>query len=117
MRKECPLCKNNPNKKCREDDNFDECYADGQVLKSKCEADVFLELVNLRTGVAEALPGVDIAVGLGKRMSGKRGDVVDGHVSELQMRLRSIRVLPTIYRFLWWTASRTTRTQLATTTM
>ncbi|GIL46734.1 hypothetical protein Vafri_3654 [Volvox africanus] len=62
MRKECPLCKNNPNKKCREDDNFDECYADGQVLKSKCEADVYLELVNLRTGAQEALPGVDIAV-------------------------------------------------------
>ncbi|PNG99636.1 hypothetical protein TSOC_014581, partial [Tetrabaena socialis] len=32
------------------------------VLKSKCEADVYLELVNLRTMVAEALPGVDIAV-------------------------------------------------------
>ncbi|EFJ45471.1 hypothetical protein VOLCADRAFT_105916 [Volvox carteri f. nagariensis] len=62
MRKECPLCKNNPNKKCREDDNFDECYADGQVLKSKCEADVYLELVNLRTGAPEALPGVEIAV-------------------------------------------------------
>ncbi|GLC37795.1 hypothetical protein PLESTB_001477500 [Pleodorina starrii] len=62
MRKECPLCKNNPNKKCSEDDNFDECYADGQVLKSKCEADVYLELINLRTGAAEALPGVDIAV-------------------------------------------------------
>lgn len=31
MRKECGLCKNNPNKKCREEDNFDECYADGQV--------------------------------------------------------------------------------------
>ncbi len=30
MRKECVLCKNNPNKKCREDDNLDDCYADGQ---------------------------------------------------------------------------------------
>ncbi|KAG2498858.1 hypothetical protein HYH03_003050 [Edaphochlamys debaryana] len=62
MRKECPLCKNNPNKKCREEDNFDEAYADGQILKSKCEADVFLEIINLRTGQPEALPSVEIAV-------------------------------------------------------
>ncbi|PNW75496.1 hypothetical protein CHLRE_12g529050v5 [Chlamydomonas reinhardtii] len=62
MRKECGLCKNNPNKKCREEDNFDECYADGQILKSKCESDVSLELINLRTGLAEALPSVEIAV-------------------------------------------------------
>ncbi|KAG2453449.1 hypothetical protein HYH02_001670 [Chlamydomonas schloesseri] len=62
MRKDCGLCKNNPNKKCREEDNFDECYADGQVLKSKCESDVSLELINLRTGLPEALPSVEIAV-------------------------------------------------------
>ncbi|GFR43768.1 hypothetical protein Agub_g4882 [Astrephomene gubernaculifera] len=62
LRKECALCKNNPNKKCREEDNFDECYADGQVLKSKCEADVYLELINLRTNQPEALPSVEIAV-------------------------------------------------------
>lgn len=29
--KECQLCKNNPNKRCGDDDNFDECFADGQV--------------------------------------------------------------------------------------
>ncbi|KXZ52828.1 hypothetical protein GPECTOR_8g211 [Gonium pectorale] len=84
MRKECNLCKNNPNKKCREDDNFDECYADGQVLKSKCEADVYLELVNLRTGVAEALPGVEIAVSVvdGESYS-ESANTNYGHVKEL----------------------------------
>lgn len=60
--KQCQLCKNNPNKQCGETDNFDECFADGQVLKSKCESDIYLELVNARTGAAEAVAGVELVV-------------------------------------------------------
>lgn len=61
-RKECLLCKNNPNKKCSEGDNFDECYADNQTMKSKCEADVHLEVVNASTGQPVTLPGVELVV-------------------------------------------------------
>lgn len=39
-----------------------DCLAGCRVLKSKCEADVYLELINLRTGQPEALPSVEIAV-------------------------------------------------------
>ncbi len=39
-----------------------DCLAGHRVLKSKCEADVYLELINLRTGQPEALPSVEIAV-------------------------------------------------------
>ena len=33
--KDCTLCENNPHKRCSEIDNFDECYADNQTLRSK----------------------------------------------------------------------------------
>lgn len=54
------MCKNNPNKRCRDEDNFDECYADCQVLRSKCEADIFLELVDPMTGQAQSVPGIEL---------------------------------------------------------
>eukprot|EP00967_Tisochrysis_lutea_P119593 scaffold195383_cov26-Tisochrysis_lutea.AAC.1 len=60
MSKECNLCKNNPNKRCPEGDNLDECYADCQVLRSKCEAEVFVELVNTQTERPVALPGMEV---------------------------------------------------------
>jgi len=62
MSKECNLCKNNPNKRCPEGDNLDECYADCQVLRSKCEAEVFVELVNTQTERPVALPGMEVQV-------------------------------------------------------
>jgi hypothetical protein len=34
-----------------------------QVLKAKCESDVYLELINMRTGMPEAVPGLEVAVG------------------------------------------------------
>lgn len=56
---------NNPNKTCGEFDNFDACYADNQVLKAKCDADIFVELVNKATGEAYQQPGVEIQVHTG----------------------------------------------------
>jgi hypothetical protein len=63
--KDCSLCKNNPNKRCLPGDNLDECYADNQQLRSKCEADVFVELVNAQTGKPMALPGMEVQVRCG----------------------------------------------------
>lgn len=102
----CSLCKNNPKKRCAQDDNFDgapcavvgaaagkaclwvhltasmwvpppsvyahtppclrprgaEAYADNQVLRTKCEADIFVELYNVATGRAHNAPGTDVRV-------------------------------------------------------
>jgi len=46
-------------------DNLDECYADCQVLRSKCEAEVFVELVNTQTEQTMSLPGMEVQVGAG----------------------------------------------------
>ncbi len=62
MDKACALCANNPNKRCLDHDNFDECYADNQALKAKCDADVFVQLVSQTTGLPANLPGVEIQV-------------------------------------------------------
>ena len=70
MNKECQLCANNPNKRCRPNDNFDECYADNQVLKSKCDADVFVQLLSETTGRPADMSGLEVQVGCerGERM-------------------------------------------------
>lgn len=60
---ECTLCKNNPHKTCAAVDNFDEAYADNQVLKSRCEAEIFVELINQSTGEVYSAPGVEVQVG------------------------------------------------------
>jgi hypothetical protein len=62
LNKECVLCKNNPNKRCCEDDNFDECYADNQVLRARCDADIHIELVNGLTGAPQHVPGLELQV-------------------------------------------------------
>jgi hypothetical protein len=63
---ECPLCKHNPHKTCPSNDNFDEAYADNQVLRARCEADVHVELYNASTGEVFSAPGVEVQVGLGE---------------------------------------------------
>lgn len=60
----CGLCKNNPNKRCPPGDNLDECYADCQVLRSKCEAEVFVELLNTQTHMTMPQPGLEVQVGV-----------------------------------------------------
>lgn len=40
----------------------DECYADNQVLRSKCDAEVFVELVNAQSGEPIAVPGMEVQV-------------------------------------------------------
>ncbi|GAX76070.1 hypothetical protein CEUSTIGMA_g3513.t1 [Chlamydomonas eustigma] len=62
MDKSCALCANNPNKRCLDHDNFDECYADNQALKSKCDIDVYVQLFSLTTGNVVNLPGLEIQV-------------------------------------------------------
>ena len=62
LNKACSLCANNPKKRCLDADNFDECYADNQVLKSKCDIDVFVQLLSLSSGNVVNLPGVEIQV-------------------------------------------------------
>ncbi|KAI8477452.1 MAG: hypothetical protein J3K34DRAFT_515786 [Monoraphidium minutum] len=54
----CHLCRNNPNKKCAPDDNFDEAYADGQVLRSKCEAEITVELSGGAGCIPQDVPNV-----------------------------------------------------------
>lgn len=66
---ECALCKHNPHKTCPTGDNFDEAYADNQVLRARCEADICVELVNSATGEVFPAPGVEVQV----RRSGDRG--------------------------------------------
>jgi hypothetical protein len=63
-RRECLLCKNNPNKTCQQGDNFDSAYADSQVLKAKCGAEIYVEVVNKLTGEPTHVPGVDIQVSM-----------------------------------------------------
>jgi hypothetical protein len=60
--KSCALCANNPNKRCLDHDNFDECYADNQALKSKCDVDVYVQLFSQTTGRVVNLPGLEIQV-------------------------------------------------------
>lgn len=62
---DCPLCKHNPHKTCPADDNFDEAYADNQVLRARCDADVHVELFNAATGEPFSAPGVEVQVGTG----------------------------------------------------
>ncbi|MEW5306145.1 MAG: hypothetical protein WDW36_008633 [Sanguina aurantia] len=62
--RDCFLCKNNPNKHCEENDNFDEAFADNQPLRSKCDADIWVELWNQDASGSEALPGVEIQVSI-----------------------------------------------------
>eukprot|EP00798_Chlamydomonas_sp_ICE-L_P031496 gene31496-6684_t len=61
-KKTCVLCKNNPHKRCKDTDNFDECYADNQVLKAKCEAEIFVELRNGATGQSEVMAGLEFQI-------------------------------------------------------
>ncbi|KAG1679301.1 hypothetical protein FOA52_009331 [Chlamydomonas sp. UWO 241] len=82
--KECSLCNNNPNKRCDEDDNFDECYANDQVLRSKCEADVFMELVSASTGKRHDMSGFEVQL-----------SVIDGESVQTgaQPRLNNVKEL------------------------
>ncbi len=59
----CALCANNPHKRCGENDCFDDCYVDNQILKSKCDADIYVELVDA-AGIygRSALSGVEVQV-------------------------------------------------------
>jgi hypothetical protein len=59
---ECLLCKNNPHKTCGSDDNFDEAYADNQVLRARCEAEIYIDLINQVTGDVYSAPGVEVQV-------------------------------------------------------
>jgi hypothetical protein len=59
---ECLLCKNNPHKTCSSDDNFDEAYADNQVLRARCEAEIYVDLINQVTGDVFSAPGVEVQV-------------------------------------------------------
>jgi hypothetical protein len=59
---DCALCKNNPHKTCNPADLFDEAYADNQVLKARCEAELYVELVNATTGEVYPAPGVEVQV-------------------------------------------------------
>jgi hypothetical protein len=59
---DCLLCKNNPHKTCGADDNFDEAYADNQVLRARCEAEIFVDLTNQVTGDVYSAPGVEVQV-------------------------------------------------------
>lgn len=59
---DCPLCKHNPHKTCAASDNFDEAYADNQVLRARCDADVCVELYNASTGEVFSAPGVEVQV-------------------------------------------------------
>lgn len=59
---DCQLCKNNPHKTCTGGENFDEAYADNQILKARCEAEVHIELVNQLTGEVFSAPGVEVQV-------------------------------------------------------
>lgn len=56
----CGLCKHNPHKACGADDNFDEAYADSQPLRSPCETDICVELVNAATGEVVSAPGLEV---------------------------------------------------------
>mmetsp|Transcript_40431 Transcript_40431/g.89814 ORF Transcript_40431/g.89814 Transcript_40431/m.89814 type:complete len:922 (-) Transcript_40431:1054-3819(-) len=82
-RKECLLCKNNPNKRCKDDDNFDECYADNQVLKSKCDSDVYIELLNAGTGQVASVPGIEVQVSVIDGESFSTASGAKSHVREL----------------------------------
>ncbi|KAG1672588.1 hypothetical protein FOA52_010690 [Chlamydomonas sp. UWO 241] len=60
--KECALCRNNPSKVCIKGDNFDESYADNQLLKSKCDADIGLELTHSDSGLLATMSGVEVQI-------------------------------------------------------
>jgi hypothetical protein len=66
---DCMLCKNNPNKTCVRGDHFDGAYADSQVLRAKCEAEIGVELYNRVTGQPASVSGVTVVV---RRGSGRR---------------------------------------------
>eukprot|EP00882_Tetradesmus_deserticola_P013258 GHRQ01014062.1.p1 GENE.GHRQ01014062.1~~GHRQ01014062.1.p1 ORF type:complete len:404 (+),score=192.97 GHRQ01014062.1:311-1522(+) len=57
---DCMLCKNNPHKTCGSGDNFDEAYADNQVLRARCEADVYVDLINHVSGDICSAAGVEV---------------------------------------------------------
>ena len=60
--KDCILCANNPNKRCTADENFQEAYADNQVLRSKCDSDIHIEIVSTQTGLPADIQGAEIQV-------------------------------------------------------
>lgn len=62
LNQDCQLCKNNPHKVCDPEINFDEAYADNQVLKARCEAEVYIELMNQSTGEVFSAQGVEVQV-------------------------------------------------------
>ena len=50
--------------RCQEDDNFNECYADNQALKSKCDMDIFVQLISMTTGkLVTTHSGIEVQVG------------------------------------------------------
>uniref|UniRef100_A0A7R9V475 Uncharacterized protein n=1 Tax=Chlamydomonas euryale TaxID=1486919 RepID=A0A7R9V475_9CHLO len=67
--KECGLCANNPSKRCEDGDNFDESYADQQLLKSKCDSDIHVEAVDIHSGQAVNLSGMEVVVAIVDGMS------------------------------------------------
>jgi hypothetical protein len=69
---DCPLCKHNPHKTCPSNENFDEAYADNQVLRARCDADVHVELYNASTGEVFSAPGVEVQVGVGGQVAQAR---------------------------------------------
>ena len=71
LNKQCTLCINNPNKRCPADDNFSDAFADNQALKSKCDMDIFVQLVSLSSGSPVNVPGMEIQVS----SAGTRGDI------------------------------------------
>ncbi len=62
LNQDCQLCKNNPHKTCQAGVDFDEAYADNQVLKARCDAEVYIELINQLTGEVFSAPGVEVQV-------------------------------------------------------
>lgn len=50
---ECQLCKHNPNRKCV--GNFNGKYLAGDILKARCGASIWVEVVNTQSG-APATP-------------------------------------------------------------
>jgi len=84
--------------RCREDDNFNECYADNQTLKSKCDMEVYVQLMSLTTGKLVANSGIEVQVG-------------NFLVCALNQPLRHTRLHPLspLDRYLWWMGSLVTQ--------
>ncbi|KAG1681310.1 hypothetical protein FOA52_007356 [Chlamydomonas sp. UWO 241] len=61
--KECVLCINNPNKECG-DVEFGDAFADNQILRSPCDADVHVQLTSQATGQPVAMNGVEVLLSI-----------------------------------------------------